>query len=220
MSVTSDEMRDMRTSKYCKYLENNNCLLLNETCFNREKLGICGFREHYYRLQPSKTNPPITTEIMRIVLDRALEQWKSYARDPSPGRKQMTARPLEDTIMDFLESNLAPLHVQVKVRRQFSIAKGVNSIIDGLLTKNEYPTTLISVKTWLGTGYFRDSFGDAYFAKMMYGRRNVRYYVVTLSSHISEELVDLAKPHIDEVYSLSQGPYIDELVKYLRSLYA
>jgi hypothetical protein len=94
--------------------------------------------------------------------------------------------------------------------------------MDGVLEKNGYPTTLISIKTWLGTDSFRESFGNAYFIKTMHGRRNIRFYVITLFpfEYISKEWVELAKPFVDGVYSLSETPYVDNFIEELRTLYS
>lgn len=217
-----EELEDMRLKKYCKFLENFYCSLLDEKCFSSKRLGTCGFRDHYYYLQLRKQDAPLTIIIKKSIHNEVMKRWKDYATNLSPGKKQMTARPLEDGILEALKSELTPLNVQANVRKMFKITKGVTPIIDGILRKDGYPTTLISIKTWLGTDFFRESFGNAYFTKIMHGRRNLRFYVITLFpvTYVSKEWIELAKPYIDGVYSLSEKPYIDELVKELKTLYA
>jgi len=181
---------------------------------------MCGFRDHYNYLPPSSQDPPSTRKIKQSIFNEVIKRWKAYGSNPSVGKKQMTARPLEDGIVECLRW-LEKYGVQVSPRKSFEIIEGVSTIIDCVLTKKEYPTTLISVKTWLGTDSFRESFGNAYFIKTSYGRRNIRFYIVTLFpfKYISRDWIELAKPFVDEVYSLSETPYIDELLNELDIMY-
>jgi hypothetical protein len=153
--------------------------------------------------------------------NEVIKRWKDYAEKNSRGNKQMTARPLEDAVSECLKSTLAKYGVQVNTRKKFEIIEGANTVIDCLLIKSEHPKTLISIKTWLGPDSFRESFGDAYFIKAMFGRRNIRFFIVTLFpfEYISREWIQLAKPFVDEVYSLSEPPYIDDLLYELERIY-
>jgi len=182
---------------------------------------MCGFRYHYNYLKPSEQDPLATKKIKQLIFEKVINRWKEYGMAPSVGKKQMTARPLEDGIAEFLKQ-LEDYGVQVSVRKRFKIIEDVSTVIDCILTKKEYPTTLISIKTWLGPDFFRESFGNAYFIKTNYGMRNIKFYIVTLfplKDHISKEWMELAKPFVDGVYSLSELPYIDDLLKELEIIY-
>jgi hypothetical protein len=155
------------------------------------------------------------------MLSEIIKRWQDYAVKPSGGKKQMTARPFEDAVSECLKSELQKYGVEINTRKKFEIILVVNTISDCILTKNEYPKTLISIKTWLGPDSFRESFGNAYFIKTMHGRRNIRFFIVTLFpfKYISKEWIELAKPFVDGVYSLSESPYIDDLLDKLEFIY-
>jgi hypothetical protein len=182
---------------------------------------MCGFRDHLNYLKPCPSDTSFMSKLKKDVNEKIKIQWKEYARHPSTGKKQMTARPLEDCIASALDSELKPLGVQVVTRKKVLITKDTGTIIDVILSKSDNPTSFISVKTWLASDSFRESFGDAYFIKGARGSLNTRFYIATLSPlNFSKEWIELARPYVDNVYSLSDKPYIDDLVQSLKKLYA
>jgi len=200
----------------CEYLSDKACCPLDRPCLFLGKPQNCGFRAHYVCLDTTG-DPLITAEIKEILTPKVVKNWKKYR---GSGGRQMTARPLEDSVSEVLKSKLGHIGVEVKTRKKLEISPGVKTIMDITVEEPGYPSTLISMKTWIGAGEFRNCFGNAYFIKMMYGMIKTRFYIVTLLPvQMSTELVKLAKPYIDGLYGLAEEPYIDELFESLEELY-
>lgn len=204
----------------CEYFKDGICEPLDERCPYLKHTRNCGFRSHYACLTHTKGDPPRTAEIKRAILPKALKGWREHFHKLPHGGRQMTARPLEDAIKDAVELSLKPMGVQVQERKKMKIIKEYNIIMDIRIEKKGYPTTLISVKSYLGKGEFRNSFTNAYFVKLRKGLNNVRFYIVTMILYCKREMVDLARPYIDGIYSLDKKPYIDELFDELQSIYS
>jgi len=201
----------------CVYLRGKLCYPLNRECLFLNAPENCGFLAHYIHLDSITNDLPITAEVKKILTPRMIENWKIYR---GGGARHMTARPFEDSVSKVLESRLSPLGVKVRTRKMIEIVPGVRTIMDISIEKPDYPTSLISLKTWIGDGEFRNCFGNAYFIKSMHGRMKIRFYIVVLiPTQISRELVKMAKPFIEGLYSLSEEPYIDDLFVILEGLY-
>ena len=134
----------------------------------------------------------------------------------------MTARPLEKTLRDFLKDELSSLNVSVPTKgRKLELFRNIKIIPDIIAKKEGYPTSLFSIKCWVGTSQIRETFAYAYFSKMWYGQKNIRVYMIIFQP-IPDYIKDVEKicrPYIDGVYSLSGEPYFDELVEELIQLY-
>jgi len=133
----------------------------------------------------------------------------------------MTARPFVDSLKEVLDYHLKDLDVQINVRKQEKIIDGFNPIVDVLMKKDGYPTSFILVKTYFGTGELRECFGNAYFTKKLLGNEDTRCFVVTIDKFRTSvrELIKLSGSFFDEVYSLSDNPPVDDLVRTLLILY-
>jgi hypothetical protein len=167
-------------------------------------------------------DPPLAKQIKGELISPIIESWKDYARSTSPGKKGMTAYPFEEAIRNTVKNQLGSLGVVVSERGQkYSAWENVNIIPDCLVKKKGYPDCIISMKSWIAEGQIRETFAFAYFAKTWLGQKNVRVYMLgftPLKSHL-HKLIDICKPFIDGVYSLSGGPYIDKLIEELRRIY-
>jgi hypothetical protein len=151
-----------------------------------------------------------------------------YVKAPRPGKKDMTGRPLEKGIRKVLKEELAGFNVSIPDSgKKFTIWEAptkeeeINIISDCMIKKQGYPTSIVSVKSWIGSTQLRETFAYAYFSKSFHGQKNIRVYMVGLQP-IRKDIKDLAKicrPYIDGVYSLSEEPYIDELIEELKVIY-
>ena len=216
----------METSDtFCVYLTRGQCNILEERCLKlRSDDKWCDFLHYYGKLKEiSNDVPNISSGARSNMLEPFLSNWKTHAQNPLPGRKDMTARPLEKEFRDILKSALNPLGVVVPETGQaFKIWGNTKIIADALATKERFPTCIFSAKTWLGEGQIRETFGYAYLSKMWLGQRNIRVYMVGLQE-ISEHLrplIELFKPYVDGVYSLCGTPYVDDLIKEVKRLYS
>ena len=94
-------------------------------------------------------------------------------------------------------------------------------IADILAEKEEYPSIIIEVKSWIGSQQIRDTFGYAYLLKSWSGHKNHRVFMVCLQEfdETSKNLISACAPYLDGVYSLSDEPYFDDLVDILKEIY-
>jgi len=161
--------------------------------------------------------PPITTEIKKRMLPRVVQGWKERG---GTGARNMAGRPFEDITSDVFKEKLSHLNVKILTRKQFEVAPGVKTIVDIRIEKPDYPTAVISLKTYVDNDVFRNCFGDAYFTKSMYGMLKTRFYIIVfIPKAFSDGLMKMAKPHIDGLYQLSGEPYVDELFGILEGIY-
>ena len=181
---------------------------------------MCDFQYHYEQLQIRQGDPPMAKRVKKCAMPLVIQNWKEYASKSRTGMKGMTAEPLEDCVMEILKTELRNLNVEVEKRKKFEIWHEVSVVMDGLLRKPNKPTTLLSIKVWMWSGNYRETFGYGYFAKSWYGQKNIRLYVVALYLYeLPEAMMHISKPWIDGLYYISQNPYIDILVNELKTLY-
>jgi hypothetical protein len=156
------------------------------------------------------------------MLPQVIENWKAYARNPSPGKKNMTGGPLEKEIRSFVREELSSLNALVPEKgRKFKVWNDVNIIADCLVKMVGKPTSLVSVKSWIGPTQLRETFGYAYFSKTWRGQKNMRVFMIELQPpkmHL-RSLVAACSPYIDGVYSISGTPHFDELLEELKRIY-
>jgi len=207
---------------FCEKLVRDRCQILDEKCFRMREKEKCDFKGHYDLLRDTRKDTQIVKEFKQGLLPEVLKSWKKFAQSPKSGLKRMTGGPLEEAARKTIKKELEPLGVTVyETGRKIPIWKGsVNIIADCLAEKNEIKC-ICSVKSWIGEESLRETFAYAYFAKMWYGHKNVRVYMLELHPIWPnlKDLVVACKPYIDGVYSLSSSPYIDELLQELRYLY-
>ena len=208
----------------CQHLSNQTCQVLNETCFKLGKQSDCDFLLYYNLTINRSHDPPLAQAIKGIFLDPLIQSWKAYARNPAPGKKNMTARPFEDVIRFTLDQKLSSLGVTVsKTGEKYPVWEDISIIADCLIEKEGYPTCILSMKTWVGGEQIRETFAYAYFAKRWHRQKNIKVYMVIFQPiptrrHL-RDLIVLCSPHIDGVYSLCGQPYIDTLVEELQKIY-
>ena len=196
----------------CELLKEDLCTSLDEPC-SKSNPKNCVWRHHYNWLQLVPGEPPINADLKQKIFPKALAKWK--------GGRNMTARPLEDSLKEVFDYHLRDLDVQINVRKQVKIIDGFNPIVGVLMKKDGYPTSFILAKTYLETGELRECFVNAYFTKILLGSKNTRCFVVTIDRLRTSirELVKLSGSFFDGVYSLSGNPPVDDLVRILRALY-
>jgi len=196
----------------CELLKDGLCISLNEPCLKSNPKN-CAWHHHYNWLQLVPGEPPINADLKQKIFPRALAKWR--------GGRNMTARPFEDSLKEVFDYHLKDLDVQINVRKQERIIDGFNPIVGVLIKKDDYPTSFILVKTYLGTGELRECFVNAYFTKILLGSKDTRCFVVTIDKLRTSvrELIKLGEPFFDEVYSLSDNPPVDDLIRVLRILY-
>lgn len=177
---------------------------------------------HYECLTKTSKEPKIARALKRDILPEIIDNWKRYAKNPRPGKKDMTGGPLERGIRGLLKKQLETLSVTTSESgEEFFVWEKVRIIADCLSQKPKYPTSIFSVKSWIGPTQIRETFAYAYFSKTWLGQKNIRIYMVTLQpvEDSLRSLIETCKPYVDGVYSLSGKPYIDELVSELRKIY-
>jgi len=204
--------------RFCTRLDVSDaqCRILKEKCFRTAHGEKCEFIGHYKLVRDSKGNEPLAKQAKQIMEPRLIEEWKSFAKDPRPGRKRMTGGPLEEAIREVLKRELSPLKVTVYDQtKQFYVWQDNVKILADCLAEKEGRKAIVSVKCWLGTEQIRETFAYAYLAKTWLGQRDIRVYQIGLFPFEErlKPLVDACKPYLDGVYSLSNEPYFDSLVK-------
>ena len=215
----------MDTKTFCNYLEGDMCNILDRKCMRLPLHNFnCDMRGCYMKLNSIEDGTPLcSAELRKRMRNGFLDNWKHHAENPRPGKKDMTARPMEKEIRTFLISELGTLGVNVyPTGKKFIVWDNVHIIADALTEPDSNrPTSIFSFKTWLGTEQLRETFGYAYLAKTWLGQRNVRVYMVGLIEFNKglEPLIKACQPYIDGVYSLCGYRYFDELIKELKVLY-
>lgn len=203
-------------------VSNAKCRKLTEKCFRIEHKNKCEFIGHYNHIKDYQRNKPLAIKAKQIMEPRFFEEWKSFARDPRPGKKRMTGGPLEEAIRKILKSELSPLGVTVYNRgKQFYVWQENVRIIADCLAEKESRKAIVSVKTWVGTEQIRETFAYAYLAKTWLGQKDVRVYQIALFpfQKALNSLVEACRPYLDGVYSLSSRPYLDDLVKEMKKYF-
>jgi hypothetical protein len=205
----------------CAHLSNGSCRILAEKCF-RIGRETCDFFIYYNLVTNRSQDPPLTQDIKARLEGPLIQRWKDLAKSPARGKKDMSARPFEEVIRATVRDQLSPLGVIVpQTGKKYPVSETVNIIADCLAQKDGYPTCILSMKTWVGTGQVRETFAFAYFAKRWHGQKNIRVYMVIFQSIPAlQDLMILCKPDIDGIYSLTGKPTIDDLVDELKGVYA
>jgi len=156
------------------------------------------------------------------MLPKVIESWKAYAANPSPGKKNMTGGVLEKEIRAFVREELSACNASVAEHgKKFEVWENLSIIADCLIEKKGSPTSIISVKSWIGPTQLRETFGYAYFSKTWLGQKNIRVYMIQLpptENHL-KSLITACSPYIDGVYSVSGEPYFDSLLGTLKEIY-
>ncbi|MCK4388318.1 MAG: hypothetical protein KAW00_06045 [Dehalococcoidia bacterium] len=217
----------MTDNTFCKELSGESCSLVGERCFRIQAGERCEYIEYYKLLkQIGKDTPAIATRARTSMIDPLLASWKKYALHPLPGVKNVVASPLEREVRAILKSELEPLGVAVyDTGKKYRIWGDIAIIADGLVEKEGFPTSIISVKTWLAEGQIRETFAYAYWAKTWLGRKQIRVYQVAIlktstKGKTIEGLIEICKPYLDGVFYLTEAPYIDDLIKELKEIYS
>jgi len=218
----------MTVNTFCKELSGESCSLVGEKCFRIRAGSRCEYIGYYELLKDiaRDTPPPIAAKARASIITPLLESWKNYAQNPRTGMKIVVALPLEREIRAILKSELEPLGVVVHdTGTKYRIWENVAIIADGLAQKEGFPTSIISVKTWIAEGQIRETFAYAYWAKTWLGRKQVRVYEVAIlktptKGKSIESLIEICKPYLDGVFYLTEAPYIDELIKELKEIYS
>ncbi|MFO7996417.1 MAG: hypothetical protein R6U93_04635 [Dehalococcoidia bacterium] len=216
----------MTDNTFCRHLSGESCSVVGERCFRIQSGTQCEYIDYYERLKDmAKDTPAIAARARTSMIDSLLASWKKYAQHPLPGLKTVVASPLERIVAAILKSELEPLGVTVRAQENFPIWSGTEIRADGLVEKEGFPTSIISVKTWLGLGQIRETFAYAYWAKTWLGQKHIRVYHVAILKtrtlrQTTERLIEICKPYLDGAFFLTEAPYIDELVRELTESYS
>lgn len=216
----------MQKGQSCGKLSGETCQVVNERCFRLQAKEPCEYIDYLQRLADPKNTPPIATRAKKDMIDPLLASWKKYAQKPLPGIKGVVAIPLEREVRAILKSELQPLGVTVyDAGKKYRIWEDTAIIADGLVEKEGFPTSIISVKTWLGEGQIRETFAYAYWAKTWLGRRQISVYQIAIlktptKGKTIEGLIEICKPYLDGVFYLTEEPYIDDLIEKLKQSYS
>ena len=208
----------------CNHLTGTTCGILGASCFVLHKKRRCALSDHYDCLELPAKDMPETERVKREVKPEALARWTQFVKENAPpGRKDMTAMPLEKAVRSAIRRAVEHCGVVVEdSAKKFPISdKDVSILADCILSKEGYPTTIVSIKTWLNPEAIRETFAYSYLSKQWLGQRGCRVFMVALSS-IQENLKELIRafrPYLDEVYPLSGPPYLDDLLETLQRLY-
>ena len=207
----------------CNHLSGQICQILQESCFKLGKETECDSLNCYNLVKNRLQDKPLAQEIKDKLLDPLIQSWKSYAKSPAPGKKDMTGRPFEKAVRAMIKEQLTPLGVNVSsTGKKYSFWKDLNIIADCLATKGAHHDCIFSMKTWIGEEQLRETFAYAYFAKLYHGQKNIKIYMIAFHSIPPQlqGLMVLCKSYLDGVYSLCGEPYIDDLLEELRGVYA
>jgi hypothetical protein len=208
---------------FCNYLSHQTCQILKERCFRLTQQSKCDFITIYYPLLVDHSyDPPLAQRVKIDLLDPIIQSFGSYAKNPTPGKKVMAARPFEKAIRTTLKNQLSPLGVTVtQTGKRYPISESTSVIVDCLAEKGGCPDSIFSMKTWIGGEQLRETFAYAYFGKNWRKQTNVKVYMVIfqpIAPHF-QDWIKLCSSYIDGVYSLSGKPYIDDLLDELRRVY-
>ena len=152
---------------FCNHLLQNECSLLNETCFRLRQQSKCDFSTHHKLITNYQNEPSITQQVKRDLLQPFLAKWKSYANSPSPGKKNMTGLPLEKIIRQRIKTELIKINATVFDKaHKFEIGEKVSILADVFIEKKGCPVSIVSVKSWIGTTQIRETFAYAYLSKL------------------------------------------------------
>ena len=216
----------MTDNIFCRELSGESCSLVGERCFRIQAGTQCDYIDYYKRLKDMvKDTPAIAARARTSMIDRLLASWRKYAQHPLPGVKNVVALPLEREVRAILKSELEPLGAAVyDTGKKYRIWGDIAIIADGLVEKEGFPTSIISVKTWLAEGQIRETFAYAYWAKTWLGRKQIRVYQVAIlktrtKGKTIEGLIEICKPYLDGVFYLTEAPYIDDLIRELKEIY-
>jgi len=207
---------------FCNYLNKNVCSRLNAPCFRLQQQEKCEFQNHYVLVSNTLRDPPISKKVKEALLQPFLEKWTDFAISPSTGKKNMTGQPLEQAIRTVTQQELSKLGATVVNRaKKINIGEDAYILADVLVEKPNYPTSIISVKSWIGTTQIRETFGYAYLGKLWNGQKNIRVYMVSLYpiEKRLKKVEDICRPYLDGIYSISQNPYFDDLIQELNAIY-
>ena len=216
----------MTDNTFCKKLSDESCSVVGEKCFRIQTEKQCEYIEYYERLEAiGEDIPAIATRARKRMIPPLLVSWKKHAQHPLPGLKNVVASPLEGEVIAVLKSELEPLGVTVHAQKNYCIWKDTAIRADGLVEKKGFPTSIISVKTWLGLGQIRETFAYAYWAKTWLGQKQIRVYQVAIlktstKRNTIEGLIEICKPYLDGAFFLTQAPYIDDLIRELKEIYS
>lgn len=217
----------MTDNTFCKKLLGESCSVVGEKCFRIQAGKQCDYIDYYERLEAiGEDTPAIATRGRRSMIAALLASWKKYAQHPLPGVKNVVASPLEREVRAILKFELEPLGVVVyDTPKKYRIWEDIAIIADGLAQKEGFPTSIISVKTWLGEGQIRETFAYAYLAKTWLGQKNIKVYEVAIlktptKGKTIEGLVEICKPYLDGAFFLTEAPYIDDLISELKEIYS
>jgi len=218
----------MGKGQFCEKLSGESCTILDERCLRLDYPDKRCAMFSYYRdlTDVSNDTPPIAREVRENILEPFLSNWKSYAKRKEPGRKDMTASPLEKELRTVLRLHLTPLGVSVpETGRRLSVWENCKINADGLATKEDFPKSIFSFKTWVGTEQIRETFAYAYLAKTWLGQKGIRVYEIGLQkldtkTRTLDSLVEICKPYLDGVFYLTTVPYLDDLIEELKQLYS
>lgn len=208
----------------CEYLSNDKCTVLEEKCFRLDKETECSFSSHY-KILVKNEGKPIADKIKREALPKVIKRWQEHAKNKKEGDKSLTGRPIQESIKKVIEEELKPFQVSIKGDKNYPVGEGVIIRPDCLIEKEKYPTTIVSVKTWLGHEQVRETFAYSLLAKNWHGQKNIRAFIVSFYPFKEKEWnkfkksVDAFKPFLDGIYLLSCEPYIDELIQTLKDTY-
>ena len=216
----------MTDNTFCKKLSGESCSVVGEKCFRIQTEKQCEYIEYYERLEAiGEDTPAIATRARRRMIAPLLASWKKHARHPLPGSKNVVASPLEGEVIAVLKSELEPLGVTVHAQKAYCVWGDIPIRADGLVEKEGFPTSIISVKTWLGQGPIRETFAYAYWAKTWLGQKQIRVYHVAIwktptQGKTTEALIEICKPYLDGAFFLTEVPYIDDLIRELKEIYS
>ena len=152
----------------CSKLSDQTCTMLEKRCLRLEASNKhCDMLMYHTMLATIEADTlPISREIRQGILGPFVERWARHAAAPQSGRKDMTARPLEQEIRGAVRRALEPLGVSVpRNGKRFPVWSNVPIVADVLTEKQGCHTRILSIKTWLGTGQIRETFGYAYLVK-------------------------------------------------------
>jgi len=217
----------MTDNIFCRELSGESCSLVGERCFRIQAGEQCEYINYYKQLKAiGKDTPAIAARARTSMIDPLLASWRRYAQHPLPGVKNVVASPLEREVRAILKSELEPLGAAVyDTGKKYRIWGDIAIIADGLVEKEGFPTSIISVKTWLAEGQIRETFAYAYWAKTWLGRKQIRVYQVSIlktstKGKTIESLIEICKPYLDGVFYLTEAPYIDDLIRELKEIYS
>lgn len=196
---------------------------LQKPCYPSKKQKQCGFGLQYKLTEISKLDKKNTKDLKNKLRSLLKKTWGKQYKKYKPGKKDMTARPLEDSTYEIIKKKITfKDDYSFEQRKSVTIDEKNNIKInaDCLLTKRGKPLCIISIKTNLTKEAMRENFSSAFLFKKHNKKRKYILFCLNKGKTI-DAYAKAYKNIINNVYCLSGAKNnFDNSIKELKRAYA